>query len=148
MVPGTYCRDAWRNELSQIIDQGGVSDGFLEKLNEILGSDAFTETLARSHPAGFRRARSPSQLQGAKLALALLSHQIAGFLAGASPDYLRRCANTASCVLHFYDTTKNHHRQWCRTATCGNRHKVAAFRQRAGKGRPKARPETLKTGPA
>jgi len=33
-------------------------------------------------------------------------------------------------VLYFYDTTKNHRRQWCSTAACGNRHKVADFRKR------------------
>jgi hypothetical protein len=33
-------------------------------------------------------------------------------------------------VLVFYDTTKNHRRQWCSNSTCGNRHKVAEFRRR------------------
>jgi predicted RNA-binding Zn ribbon-like protein len=132
-------RDRWRNELSQIVTNGKVSDVFLQELNQILNSDPFTETLTRNHKAGFRIARSSSQLHGEKLALALVSHQIAGFLAEANPDYIRRCANTASCVLYFYDTTKNHHRQWCSTASCGNRHKVAAFRKRAAKGNGKTK---------
>jgi predicted RNA-binding Zn ribbon-like protein len=143
-LPGEQCtpalksflkfRDTWRNELSQIVAHGKVSEVFLEQLNQILSSDPFTETLTRNHQAGFHIARSSSRLRGEKLALALASHQVAGFLAVANPDFIRRCANTASCVLYFYDTTKNHHRQWCSTATCGNRHKVAAFRRRAGKG--------------
>jgi predicted RNA-binding Zn ribbon-like protein len=35
-------------------------------------------------------------------------------------------------VLYFYDTTKNHRRQWCSAASCGNRHKVSQFRKRQG----------------
>jgi len=126
-------RDAWRNELSQLVANSRVSDAFLQKLNQILGSDTFTEALVRDGRTGFHIARSSSQLRGEKLALALVGQQVAGFIAQANFDYIRRCANTSSCVLYFYDTTKNHHRQWCSTATCGNRHKVAAFRERAGK---------------
>ena len=55
---------------------------------------------------------------------------IAEFLITAEFKYLRRCANTDSCVLVFYDTTKNHRRQWCSNSMCGNRYKVAQFRQR------------------
>ena len=42
---------------------------------------------------------------------------------------VRRCENE-ECVLWFYDRTRSHHRRWCNMATCGNRHKVAAFRER------------------
>jgi CGNR zinc finger len=52
------------------------------------------------------------------------------FLAEANLSYLRRCANTESCVLYFYNATKNHRWQWCSVAACGNRHRVAEFRRR------------------
>jgi predicted RNA-binding Zn ribbon-like protein len=123
-------RQAWRSVLSQIIAGGKVSDEFLEKLNALLGADAFTETLQRSGKKEFQLVRSASQHLGERLALAILAHQIARFLAEANLSYLHQCANTTSCVLYFYDTTKNHRRQWCSVATCGNRHKVAAFRRR------------------
>src|ERR1700736_4994761 len=55
------------------------------------------------------------------------------FLANANLNYLHRCANTKTCTLYFYDTTKNHRRRWCSVAACGNRHKVAAFRSRQKK---------------
>ncbi|MBI3651569.1 MAG: CGNR zinc finger domain-containing protein [Acidobacteria bacterium] len=42
---------------------------------------------------------------------------------------LKKC-ESQSCVLHFYDTTKNHSRRWCSMATCGNRFKAAAHNQR------------------
>jgi predicted RNA-binding Zn ribbon-like protein len=123
-------RQAWRSVLAQIIAGGKVSDEFLEKLNALLGADAFTETLQRSGKKGFQLVRSASQHQGEKLALAVLAHQIAHFLVKANLNLLHQCANTTSCVLYFYDTTKNHRRQWCSVATCGNRHKVAEFRRR------------------
>jgi predicted RNA-binding Zn ribbon-like protein len=43
-------------------------------------------------------------------------------------------------VLYFYDTTKNHRRQWCSVAMCGNRHKVAEFRRRQREVREAASP--------
>lgn len=42
---------------------------------------------------------------------------------------VRKCESDA-CSLWFYDRTRSHKRRWCSMALCGNRHKVAAFRQR------------------
>jgi predicted RNA-binding Zn ribbon-like protein len=126
-------RRAWKAELDEIVAGGKVSDHFIKELNHLLAEDVFHETLHRSGKTGFHLGRSASQLTGERLAVALLSRQIAHFLAEANFGYLHRCANTTSCVLYFYDTTKNHRRQWCSTAACGNRHKVAAFRKRQAK---------------
>jgi len=123
-------RDAWRRELAQIIATGKVSDDFLKIVNRHLREDGFTETLQRYGPAGLQLVRSDSELRGEKLALALVAGQVAQFLAAANLAHLRQCANHTSCALYFYDTTKNHHRQWCSVAICGNRHKVAEFRKR------------------
>jgi predicted RNA-binding Zn ribbon-like protein len=122
-------RRAWKVELAKLVRGGKVSDDFIKQLNHFLAADVFHETLNRGGKT-FQLDRSASQLSGEKLGLALLSRQIAHFLAKASFRYLHRCANTTSCVLYFYDTTKNHRRQWCSTAACGNRHKVAEFRKR------------------
>jgi predicted RNA-binding Zn ribbon-like protein len=123
-------RDAWRNEIEQIIAGGNVSDDFLKTLNRHLSEAVFTESLQRNGEKCFERVSSYSALHGQKLALALVAREVARFLAKANLAYLRRCANTESCVVYFYDTTKNHHRQWCSVALCGNRHKVAEFRRR------------------
>jgi predicted RNA-binding Zn ribbon-like protein len=123
-------RRAWKAELDKLVAGGKVSDGFAKQLNHLLAEDIFHATLHRSGRTGFRLDRSASRLSGEKLALVTLSRQIAYFLAEANLSYLHRCANTTSCVLYFYDTTKNHRRQWCSTASCGNRHKVAEFRKR------------------
>jgi predicted RNA-binding Zn ribbon-like protein len=128
----TVCdlRRTWQSELARLVSGEPLSDKFLQRLNSLLRSDVYHEDLRREGETGFRLVRCMSQLHGEKLALALLGRQIASFLAEANLNYLHRCANTVSCVLYFYDTTKNHRRQWCSVAGCGNRHKVAQFRER------------------
>jgi predicted RNA-binding Zn ribbon-like protein len=126
-------RQAWKAELARLISGGKVSDGFIERLNRSLAEDSFHEELRQDARNGFRLVRSSSQLHGEKLALVILARQIAVFLAEANLAYLHRCANTNSCTLCFYDTTKNHRRQWCSVTSCGNRHKVAQFRKRQAK---------------
>jgi predicted RNA-binding Zn ribbon-like protein len=125
-------RQVWKQNLAQIIAGNKVTDDLLERLNTFLAEETFHERLHRVGKKGFSLVRSVSELDGEKLALAILAHQIALFLVEANLSYLRRCANTTSCVLYFYDTTKNHRRQWCSVASCGNRHKVAQFRKRQG----------------
>lgn len=64
-------------------------------------------------------------------------NQLLGLLAEAAGDLLctcdwsliKKCQNP-SCVLFFYDTTKNHARHWCSMSICGNRSKVAAHYRR------------------
>jgi predicted RNA-binding Zn ribbon-like protein len=123
-------RQAWRQILTSLIVGGKVSDDFLARLNGLLAADFFHEMLNRAGKRRFHLVRSGSDLQGGKLALSILAAQIAVFLVQANLSYLRRCANTKSCVLYFYDATKNHRRQWCSVAACGNRHRVAEFRRR------------------
>jgi predicted RNA-binding Zn ribbon-like protein len=133
-------RQAWKTELDKLVAGGKVGDEFIQQLNQFLAEDVFHETLQRSGKSGFHLGRSAAQFSGEKLALATLSRQIAHFLAEAYFGYLHRCANTTSCALYFYDTTKNHRRQWCSTAACGNRHKVAEFRKRQVESMPKNGP--------
>jgi predicted RNA-binding Zn ribbon-like protein len=111
----------------------GVQPQFIKQLNRILCLDTFSETLVVEGEIVLRRSRS--LLAGRQLALAILARSMAEFLITAEFKHLRRCANTDSCVLVFYDTTKNHRRQWCSNSMCGNRYKVAEFRRRQRTGR-------------
>ncbi|MEV8536527.1 CGNR zinc finger domain-containing protein [Streptomyces sp. NPDC051211] len=45
-------------------------------------------------------------------------------LLGSGPDRIRKCAGE-SCVLHFYDVSRNGTRRWCSMAACGNRAKAS-----------------------
>jgi len=128
-------RHAWKTTLEQIMAGHGVQPQFIKQLNRILCLDTFSETLGVEGEIVLRRSRS--LLAGRQLALAILARSLAEFLITADFKYLRRCANTDSCVLVFYDTTKNHRRQWCSNSMCGNRYKVAEFRRRQRTGRRK-----------
>ncbi|GGJ37281.1 CGNR zinc finger domain-containing protein [Streptomyces brasiliensis] len=41
-----------------------------------------------------------------------------------APDRIRSCASD-TCVLHFFDTSRNGTRRWCSMAGCGNRAKAS-----------------------
>ncbi|GAA2457278.1 CGNR zinc finger domain-containing protein [Streptomyces glaucus] len=45
-------------------------------------------------------------------------------LLATAPDRIRACAHE-SCVLHFFDTSRNGTRRWCSMAMCGNRAKAS-----------------------
>jgi predicted RNA-binding Zn ribbon-like protein len=123
-------RHAWKITLEHLMAGHGVRPQIIKQLNRILYLDTFSETLGFEGKIGFHLHRSRSLLAGKQLALAILARSISEFLITAEFKYLRRCANTESCVLVFYDTTKNHRREWCSNSMCGNRHKVAEFRRR------------------
>jgi predicted RNA-binding Zn ribbon-like protein len=65
----------------------------------------------------------------AEAILAPVAEAAADLLATADFDLVKRCEDE-TCVLWFADHTRSHHRRWCSTALCGNRHKVAAYRKR------------------
>jgi predicted RNA-binding Zn ribbon-like protein len=61
--------------------------------------------------------------------VALVACQLAELVANENPDLVKSCAGSG-CTLRFLDRTKAHRRLFCSAAACGNRAKVAAFRQR------------------
>jgi predicted RNA-binding Zn ribbon-like protein len=65
----------------------------------------------------------------AEAVLGPVAEAAADLLATADFHLVKRCEDE-TCVLWFSDRTKSHHRRWCSAALCGNRHKVAAYRQR------------------
>jgi predicted RNA-binding Zn ribbon-like protein len=65
--------------------------------------------------------------------LAQVAEAAAQLLATGDFDLIRKC-EADDCVLWFYDRTKAHRRRWCSMALCGNRHKVARFRERQKSG--------------
>jgi predicted RNA-binding Zn ribbon-like protein len=61
--------------------------------------------------------------------LAPLAEAAAVLLATANFNFVKRCEGE-SCSRWFFDRSRSHHRRWCSTRDCGNRHKVAAYRER------------------
>lgn len=63
---------------------------------------------------------------------------VTGAMAAGNWNRLKVCANDA-CQRAFYDASRNRSGRWCSMATCGNRMKGRAYRQRHGNARPTER---------
>jgi predicted RNA-binding Zn ribbon-like protein len=61
--------------------------------------------------------------------LAPIAEAAADLLTNANFELVKRC-EARTCVSWFCDRTRSHRRRWCSIETCGNRHKVAAYRKR------------------
>ena len=73
--------------------------------------------------------RFHSQGENTNGLLTPLAEAAGELLCSGDPALVKKCRNNA-CILYFYDTTKNHARQWCSMGLCGNRMKVAAHYKR------------------
>jgi predicted RNA-binding Zn ribbon-like protein len=71
----------------------------------------------------------PARIEAPRDLVALVAWQVAKVVLEESPELVKRCAGTG-CVLWFVDRTKAHRRVFCSASGCGNRAKVAAFRER------------------
>jgi predicted RNA-binding Zn ribbon-like protein len=99
----------------------------LRRLNDLLGRAGREQAVAAGSD-GLQlkerfRIESPDEL------IALLAEQIALLLTSEQPSLMKNCAGSG-CTLSFLDRTKAHKRMFCSAQTCGNRAKVAAFRER------------------
>ena len=97
-------------------------------LNEWLSRGRLRVALARA-PAGALRVEQyfgKATVEEVMLPLALLAAEL---MAGGDRELVRKC-ESSDCSLVFYDRTKSHARRWCTMAVCGNRHKIARFRER------------------
>ena len=120
-------RETLRHMADGLVKSRGASTEGLAAINFILAENDGNLRLERQG-VGFRtrfaaRPTSPIILLGS------VAEAAADLLSRADLHLLRRCGNP-DCVLFFYDTTRNHRRQWCAMGTCGNLMKVRAFRKR------------------
>jgi predicted RNA-binding Zn ribbon-like protein len=69
------------------------------------------------------------EMKSADALLPLLAWQIAALVTQEQASLIKQCAGSG-CTLWFLDRTKAHGRRFCSAASCGNRTKVAAFRER------------------
>jgi predicted RNA-binding Zn ribbon-like protein len=99
----------------------------LETLNAYLSRESLRREVVTTKDG--LELRTHAQLDESGAILALLAAMIAALVTEEDASLLRTCAGPA-CTLWFLDRTKAHRRLFCSTATCGNRAKVAAFRER------------------
>jgi predicted RNA-binding Zn ribbon-like protein len=107
---------------------GRIGESDLTPLNALLKQARSYQKVAWKKGGSLRVERKWKQRTPEEV-LAPLAESAADLLVNGDFSLIRRC-ESEQCVLWFYDRTKSHHRRWCSMASCGNRHKVAAFRQR------------------
>ena len=61
--------------------------------------------------------------------LVTLAHEAIQLFGGDSVKFVRQC-QSPTCTLYFIDTSRKSDRRWCSMSACGNKAKVAGFRQR------------------
>jgi predicted RNA-binding Zn ribbon-like protein len=100
----------------------------VEPLNEFL-SECESHLELEAGPKMSLTMKRRWKAERAEELLAPVAEAAADLLAMGDFELVRLCED-GECVLWFYDRTKSHHRRWCSMASCGNRNKVAAFRER------------------
>lgn len=98
-----------------------------QPLNDFLASASSIKTLAVDESGQLQVETRYTGLTPARL-LGPVAELAAGLIARAPFELVRQCEHP-DCILWFYDRTKSHRRRWCSMALCGNRAKVAKFRQ-------------------
>ncbi len=100
-------------------------------LNELLARGTYYRTVVRTEGA-FRLIDVP-RIESADALAALIAAQLAALITHEQPELIKSCAS-AQCTLWFLDRTKSHRRMFCSATACGNRARVAAFRDRQRSG--------------
>jgi predicted RNA-binding Zn ribbon-like protein len=114
-----------RDALRAAVD-GSLAEG-AERIDAVLAHGRVRVTLTAAGPgesAEFADAAWGPAWLAARNYLELLT---------AAPDRIRRCAH-GSCILHFFDTSRNGTRRWCSMAACGNRAKASRHYARTKEG--------------
>ena len=114
-------KDITKEQLHSELIKSGVA------INKILSQCPGYPQLVRKK-GGYTRQFQSQAAQNDGL-LAPLAEAASDLLCSGKWSLVKKCGNPA-CILYFYDTTKNHTRNWCSMQLCGNRKKVAAHYQR------------------
>lgn len=120
-------RETLRHMADGLVRGRGVSTEGLAAINFTLAENDGSLRLER-YGQGFRTRFAARPTQPISL-LGAVAESAADLLSKGDLRLIRRCGNP-DCVLFFYDSTRNHRRQWCAMGTCGNLMKVRAFRKR------------------
>jgi predicted RNA-binding Zn ribbon-like protein len=120
-------RTGLRELAARIVARKPIPGSIINLINQILSQRPGYPQLVRKKN-GFEQ-RFHSAAAPVHNLLVPLAEVAGDLLCRADFALIKKCGNPA-CILYFYDTTKNHTRNWCSMQTCGNRIKVAAHYQR------------------
>ena len=124
---GTTFRRTLRGMVARIVARKSIPDSAVASINQILSRCPGYQQLVYAKGRFERQFQSKAKQKDALLAP--LAEAASDLLCSARWSLIKKCGNPA-CILYFYDTTKNHTRNWCCMQLCGNRIKVAAHYQR------------------
>ena len=123
-------REALRVVVIAIESGVAIPKPAMADVNRVLrAAAAYSEISWDAHEKRFVARWLPHEHSATSKVLVPLSRAIIRLLTERDLGLIRRCENPA-CVLHYYDTSKNHSRRWCSMDFCGNRMKVAAHYRR------------------
>jgi len=127
-------RELLRKSVQHMTSAGTLPSALLTKLNGALREEigVFAELARTQAQTGFQR-RMRLSLEAPGNVLAPLLRAVASLFVEVDFALVRKCEDP-TCVLFFYDVSKNHARRWCSMEVCGNRHKVNAYRSRGTRG--------------
>jgi predicted RNA-binding Zn ribbon-like protein len=118
--PDDATRDALiltREVIRRLVD-GEDGPELRAELNSVLAHGSIRRSLAEDGPAQRVEVDSPAWLPAWSAAADYLRMLV------EAPGRIRSCAHP-SCILYFYDTSKNGTRRWHSMTTCGNRAKAS-----------------------
>lgn len=121
-------RATLRQMVQQMATGKGVPKSAVTAINQLLQLCPGYRELVPAGPHAFKEifVSSSGRRESLLASLAVLASEL---LCSTDLALIKKCKNPA-CVLYFYDTTKNHARNWCSMQLCGNRDKVAAYFRR------------------
>ena len=124
---GIRFRRTLREMITRIVARKSIPDSAVASINQILSRCPGYPQLV--HAKGRFERHFQSQATQKDGLLSPLAEAASNLLCSGELSLVKKCGNPA-CILYFYDTTKNHTRNWCSMQLCGNRIKVAAHYQR------------------
>jgi predicted RNA-binding Zn ribbon-like protein len=124
---GVMFRKTLREMVARIVARKSIPDSAVASINQILSRCPGYPQLV--YAKGRFERQFQSQAAQKEGLLAPLAEAASDLLCSGKLSLVKKCGN-AACILYFYDTTKNHTRNWCSMQLCGNRIKVAAHYQR------------------
>jgi predicted RNA-binding Zn ribbon-like protein len=100
---------------------------------DVAGATAVLDTAARRSGLGIRfvdgSARAEPSAAGVRGAIGRVLAEVSAGMADGTWERMKAC-RADDCQFAFLDTAKNRSRAWCSMQSCGNRAKVAAYRER------------------
>lgn len=124
---GITFRNTVRDMAERIVARKSIPDSAVASINRLLSRCPGYPQLVYAKGQVTRQFQSQTAQKDGLLAP--LAEAASDLLCSGDLSLVKKCGN-AACILYFYDTTKNHTRNWCSMQLCGNRIKVAAHYQR------------------